>query len=67
MPEVARRNTVEVGEPVLRAGSKIETSDQVEQALKGRRPRPPRSRCSSAVLRREPAGLEPGMTVWIEN
>src|ERR1700716_3948581 len=35
MPEVARCNTIEVGEPVLRAGSKIEAGDQVEQTLKG--------------------------------
>jgi hypothetical protein len=35
MPEVARRNTIEVGEPVLRAGSKIEACDHVEQTLKG--------------------------------
>src|ERR1700730_17036680 len=35
MPEVARCNTIEVGEPVLRAGSKIEACDQVEQTLKG--------------------------------
>ena len=35
MPEVARCNTIEVGEPVLRAGSKIEARDQVEQALMG--------------------------------
>jgi hypothetical protein len=35
MPEVARCNTIEVGEPVLRAGSKIEACDQVKQALIG--------------------------------
>jgi hypothetical protein len=35
MREVARRNTIEVGEPVLRAGSKIEACDQVGQTLKG--------------------------------
>jgi hypothetical protein len=35
MPEVARCNTIEVGEPALRAGSKIEACDQVEQTLKG--------------------------------
>jgi hypothetical protein len=35
MPEVARRNTIEVGEAVVRAGSKIEARDQVEQALIG--------------------------------
>jgi hypothetical protein len=35
MPEVARCNTIEVGEPVARAGSKIEACDQVEQALIG--------------------------------
>jgi hypothetical protein len=35
MPEVARCNTIEVGEPVLRAGSKIEACDQVQQTLKG--------------------------------
>jgi hypothetical protein len=34
MPEVARCNTIEVGELVLRAGSKIEACDQVEQTLK---------------------------------
>jgi len=34
MPEVGRCNTIEVGEPVLRAGSKIEACDQVEQTLK---------------------------------
>ena len=34
MQEVARCNTIEVGEPVLRAGSKIEACDQVEQTLK---------------------------------
>jgi hypothetical protein len=35
MPEVARCNAIEVGEPVLRAGLKIEACDQVEQTLKG--------------------------------
>src|SRR6266852_2549782 len=35
MPEVARCNTIEVGELVVRAGSKIEACDQVEQALIG--------------------------------
>ena len=35
MPEVARCNTIEVGEPVVRAGSKIKACDQVEQALIG--------------------------------
>ncbi len=35
MPEVARCNAIEVGEPVLRAGSKIEACDKVEQTLKG--------------------------------
>src|SRR6267142_2594000 len=35
MPEFARCNMIEVGEPVLRAGSKIEACDQVEQTLKG--------------------------------
>jgi hypothetical protein len=35
MPEVARYNTIELGEPVLRAGSKIEACDQVKQALIG--------------------------------
>ena len=35
MPEVARCNTIEVGEAVVRAGSKIEACDQVEQALIG--------------------------------
>jgi hypothetical protein len=35
MPEVAYRNTIEVGEAVIRAGSKTEACDQVEQALMG--------------------------------
>jgi hypothetical protein len=35
MPEVVRCNTIEVGEPVVRAGSKIEACQQVEQALIG--------------------------------
>jgi hypothetical protein len=35
MPEVARCNTIEVGEAVVRAGSKIEACDEVEQALIG--------------------------------
>jgi hypothetical protein len=35
MPEVARCNTIEVGEAVVRAGSKIEARDQVEQPLIG--------------------------------
>ena len=35
MPEVARCNTIEVGEPVFWAGSTIEACDQVEQTLKG--------------------------------
>jgi hypothetical protein len=35
MPEVAGCNTIEVGEPVFRAGSKIEACDQIEQTLKG--------------------------------
>jgi hypothetical protein len=35
VPEVARCNTIEVGEAVVRAGSKIEAYDQVEQALMG--------------------------------
>jgi hypothetical protein len=35
MPEVARCNTIEVGEAVVGAGSKIEARDQVEQALIG--------------------------------
>jgi hypothetical protein len=35
MPEVARCNTIEVGEAVVRTGSNIETRDQVEQALIG--------------------------------
>jgi hypothetical protein len=34
-PEVARCNTIEVGEAVVRAGSKIEARDQVEQPLIG--------------------------------
>jgi hypothetical protein len=35
MPEVARCNTIEVGEAAVRAGSKIEACDQIEQALMG--------------------------------
>src|SRR5258707_12056329 len=35
MPEVTRCNAIEVGEAVVRAGSKVEACDQVEQALKG--------------------------------
>jgi hypothetical protein len=35
MPEVARCDTIEVGETVVRAGSKIEACDEVEQALMG--------------------------------
>jgi len=35
MPEVARCNAIEVGEAVVRADSKIEACDQVEQALIG--------------------------------
>jgi hypothetical protein len=35
MPEAARCNTIEVGQPVLRTGLKIEACDQVEQALIG--------------------------------
>jgi hypothetical protein len=35
MPKVARCNTIEVGKAVVRAGSKIEACDQVEQALIG--------------------------------
>jgi hypothetical protein len=35
MPEAARCNTIEVGQPVLRTGSTIEALDQVEQALMG--------------------------------
>jgi hypothetical protein len=35
MPELVRCNTIEVGEPVLRAGSKLEAYDQVEQTFKG--------------------------------
>jgi hypothetical protein len=35
MPEVARGNAIEIGETVVRAGSKIEARDQVEQALIG--------------------------------
>src|ERR1700716_1555144 len=34
MPEVARCNTIEVGEPGLRAGSAIEVCDQFDQTLK---------------------------------
>jgi hypothetical protein len=35
MPEVARCNTIKIGEAVVRAGSKIEVCDQVEQASVG--------------------------------
>jgi hypothetical protein len=35
MPEVARCDTIEVGEAVVGAGSKIEARDQVEQPLIG--------------------------------
>jgi len=35
MPEVVRCNTIEIGEPVLRAGSTIEACDQIEQTLEG--------------------------------
>src|SRR5258705_7678618 len=35
MPEVARCNTIEVGEAMVRTGSKIEACDQVEQTLIG--------------------------------
>jgi hypothetical protein len=35
MPKAARRNTIEVGQPVLRTGSKMEARDQFEQALIG--------------------------------
>jgi hypothetical protein len=35
MPEIARRNTIKIGEAVVRAGSKIEARDQVEQASVG--------------------------------
>ena len=35
MPEVARCNTIEIGEAVVRAGLKIEACDQIEQALIG--------------------------------
>jgi hypothetical protein len=35
VPEVARCNAIEVGEAVVRAGSKIEAYDQVQQALMG--------------------------------
>jgi hypothetical protein len=35
MPEAARRNTIEVGQPAFRTGSKIEARDQAEQALMG--------------------------------
>src|SRR5882762_1911014 len=35
MPEVARCNTIEVGEAVVRTGPKIEARDQIEQALIG--------------------------------
>jgi hypothetical protein len=35
MPEAARCNTIEVGQPVLRTGSKIEARDQIEQTLMG--------------------------------
>jgi hypothetical protein len=33
MPEAARCNTIEVSQPVLCTGSKIEARDQIEQAL----------------------------------
>ena len=33
MPGVARCNTIEVGDPVVRASSKIEACGQVERAL----------------------------------
>jgi hypothetical protein len=35
MPQLTRYDAIEVGEPVVRAGSKIEACDQVEQALLG--------------------------------
>jgi hypothetical protein len=35
MPEVARCNTIEIGEAMVRAGPEIEACDQVEQALIG--------------------------------
>jgi hypothetical protein len=35
MPEVADCNTIEVGEAVVRTGSKIEACDQIQQALIG--------------------------------
>jgi hypothetical protein len=35
MPEIARCNTIEVGQQALRASSKIEACDQVEQAMIG--------------------------------
>ena len=35
MPQLARHDAIEVGEPVVRASSKIEACDQVEQALLG--------------------------------
>jgi hypothetical protein len=35
MRKVARGNTIEIGEAAVRAGSKIEACDQVEQALIG--------------------------------
>jgi hypothetical protein len=35
MPEVAPGNAIEIGETMVRAGSKIEARDQVEQALMG--------------------------------
>jgi hypothetical protein len=35
MRKVARCNTIEVGEAAVRAGSKIEACDQVEQTLIG--------------------------------
>src|SRR5882757_9667321 len=51
MPEVARCNTIEVGEPVLRADSKIEACDQVKQTLKKRDPRPRQAKVPRQKLR----------------
>jgi hypothetical protein len=35
MPEIARCNAIEVGQPAVRASLKIEACDQVEQAMIG--------------------------------
>ena len=71
MPEVARCNTIEVGEPVLSAGSKIEACDQVEQSLIGairdrdrQRFLVKKLRCSRRLRAQQPAqGLCPGSSL----